>query len=360
MNVIGIVFVGDLRYCPYLDKYLEVLEEQNTPYEILFWNRENRNAVFPKNYYSFNLESKMARSPIFKLYDFMKFGKWLKHIILDKKYDKLIILSTLSGIFVASTLLKRYKNNYIFDIRDYSYEKYKLFYLLEESIIRNSRFTSISSNGFKNFLPKNYDYVVTNNFSYKDLKSRKGFKKKEKGSVINIVWIGVVRYFEHQSEILKRLRNDKRFNITYHGSGPDLDKLKRFCQNNNIHNVTFTGSYDNSIKEKLLASADILNNSYGIKNENKVKYAIANKYYDGLIYGIPQLVELNTYKYDKVRDIGIGIGLDVYDETFADKLYQYYFGIDEVEFNKICDNEINVILKEEKKYIDSLISFISN
>lgn len=359
--MIGIVFIGDLRYCPYLDKYVKVLEEQRKDYEVLFWNREGTtNTVFTENHISFNKKSELNRPPMAKIVDFLQFSIWIKNSIETKKYNSLIVLSTLSGIFLTSTLLKKFKNNYIFDIRDYSYEKYRLFYRLEEKIIRYSRFTCISSAGFREFLPRNYDYVIAHNFNYNDLKFSKNFKKKQKGSVLNLVWNGVVRYFDHQLAIIKKLKNDKRFNIVYHGSGLALDRLRTYCADNMINNVCFTGAYDNNKKNSLLANADILNNSYGLKNKNKIKYAIANKYYDGIIFGIPQLVEVNSFKHKKVSESGVGIGLDVHSEDFADRLYDYYFSIDEDEFNTNCIRELHTILKEDELYLKHIRDFINS
>ena len=51
-------------------------------------------------------------------------------------------------------LLFKYKNNYILDIRDPSYEKFKLFNQILKKIICSSYFTTISSEGFLEFLPK--------------------------------------------------------------------------------------------------------------------------------------------------------------------------------------------------------------
>ena len=87
-----------------------------------------------------------------------------------------------------------------------------------------------------------------------------------KDKPIRLVWLGVVRYFDHQVKIIDKLRNDQKFHIIYHGSGPDLDKLKVYCKSNKINNVEFTGAYDNRIKAKLLSEADILNNSYNLES----------------------------------------------------------------------------------------------
>lgn len=356
--MIGIIFIGNLKYCPYLDKYLKVLDNSQTSYEVIFWDREYREAYYSTNYIAFKKKSNLNKHKLFKLLDFTQFAIWLDKLIDEKKYSKLIVLSTLSGIFIANTLLKRYQNRYIFDIRDYSYEGVKPFYRLEKKIIDNSYFTCISSEGFKEFLPRGYEYIMAHNFNYNDLQFQREFKKKKKGSTINVVWNGSIRYFDHQSQIIDRLKNDARFNIFYHGTGPEIDMFKNYCTSNNINNVIFTGEYQNSNKHKLLNDADILNNSYGIKKEMEIKYAISNKFYDGIIYGIPQLVEENTFKHRKVKKLKVGIGLDVRRGDFADKLYDYYFSIDEERFNFSCKKELSRILEEDKLYLSKIQDFV--
>lgn len=357
--MIGIIFISDIKYCPYLTRYTEILDKEQIKYEILFWNRVDNSSIYPENYLSFNFNSNLNKHPLLKLVDFLKFRIWLSKKLKDKKYEKLIILSTLSGIIISNILKKSFKGKYIFDIRDYSYENIQLFYKIEETLIRNSAFTSISSDGFKTFLPKEYSYLSVHNFNQSELIHKRKFNKKVNGEPLNLVFIGGVRYFNHQSQIISKLKNDKRFNLIYHGSGVELDKFISYCKNENINNVTFTGEYNNIDKYKLLANADILNNSYQTEKVMEVKYAISNKFYDGLIYGIPQLVEPETYKQKIVEENYLGIGLDVNDIDFSNKLYDFYFSLDEERFNYNCDKYLEKIIDEDKFYISKIKSFIN-
>lgn len=358
--MIGIVHIGNIEYCPYLEKYTRVLEENNLKYEVLFWNREESQKEYLSNYIPFNKKMKNRKKKIYKVFYFIQFRKWMKKHILNGKYDKLIILDTLSGILISKELVNEFAGKYIFDIRDYSYEKFKLFYKREEKIIHHSYFACISSEGFKIFLPQNYDYLIVNNFNYNDIVMAKSkfCRKKSYGETINFVWIGSVRYYNHQINIINRLANDSRYNIIYHGIGPDLERLKEYVKMNKVQNVTFTGKYSNNEKISLLLSADIIHNSYDIKMGHEVKYAISNKYYDGIIYKTPQFVESNTFKSNKVESSGVGIALDTFKEDFANTLYAYYFNIDEDKFNKNCEKELSNILKEDKIYLDKIREFV--
>lgn len=356
--MIGIIFIGDLKYCPYLNRYTESLESSNTKYEVLYWNREGSNKMFPENYIGYVKKSRLNKSIYHKIFDFIGYKLWLNIKLKRTKYDKLIVLSTLSGIISFEFLVNKYKDKYIFDIRDYSYEHNRIFYLIEKKIIENSYFTCISSEGFKNFLPQDYTYLSVHNFNVKDIHSIENFSKKSKGQKLNLVWMGAVRYFSHQKKIIDKLKNDPRFNLIYHGSGADLDEYVKYCNDKKVKNIVFTGEYSNVQKHNLIAGADIINNSYMTSKIMEVKYAISNKYYDGIIYKVPQLVEEDTYKATKVKTNGLGVAIDPDDNDFADKLYNYYFSIDEKAFNSSCDKELSKLLSEDYTYESSILKFI--
>lgn len=355
--MIGIIFIGDLKYCPYLSKYTESLEKNNIEFEVLYWNREASNNKVPENYISYIKKSKLNKSQQAKFKDFIGYKLWLNRKLKETKYDKLIILSTLTGMLTFEFLLKKYKNKYIFDIRDYSYEHNKAFYFIEKKLIQNSYFTCISSKGFENFLPQEQNYLIVHNFNSKDIQNEGNFVKKSKEEKLNLVWMGAVRYFDHQKKIIDKLGNDPRFNLIYHGSGADLEKYMEYIKYNGFRNIVFTGEYSNEQKYKLIAEADILNNSYMTTKVMEVKYAISNKYYDGLIYKVPQLVETDTYKGQKVQINNLGISIDPEDIDFANKLFDYYHNIDEKKFNIKCDSEINKILEEDKLYNQEVNNF---
>ncbi|MEH6955597.1 hypothetical protein [Neobacillus drentensis] len=320
--MVAVIFIGNMTFCPYAERYIEILEDNNCDYEVLYWNRSNTETDMPSNYISYNVQSNLNRNKVKKVKDFYGYYMWLKNVMKEKKYDRLILLSTLSGFIVLPQLLKRYKKRYIFDIRDYSYENNKFYYLIEEKIIKNSDFTSISSMEFKKFLPPSNDYVITHNFNPNEIKELYKFKKKSVGDVLNFVWIGSVRYFEYQKIILDSLGNDRRFKVFYHGTGPQLQEYKEYVEKQNYSNVYFTGKYNNVDKADLLKHADIINNAYGKKNDIAIKHAVSNKYYDGIIYGIPQIVEIDSFKEKLLKDNNLGLPIDNNDKNLADLIYE--------------------------------------
>lgn len=343
--MIGIIFMGDLKYCPYLKRYEEILEKDSIEYEVLFWNRSN-DRYDCENYISYNRYSALKKSKLSKLKEFMFFRKWLIKMLDKKRYEKLIILSTLSGMLIAEKLIREYSGKYLFDIRDYSYERILPFFLEEKRLIEAAALTVISSKGFCSFLPKNKNYILMHNISECRKRESESFRPVN-GKMINVVWLGIVRYFEQQKELINSLSRDGRFSLLFYGEGTELEIFKKYVQENSLQNVHFYGSYDNADKAELLKKADIINNCYIVKMGTK--YAVSNKFYDGVFYHIPQLVEPGTYKAKLVEEYGVGVALDPKEKSFADRLYGYYIDLNRDEFNTSCI-KLKYLLLEEEKY----------
>lgn len=354
--MVALVFCGDLKYCPYIKRYVERLELQNIEYKVYFWNRGDYQLNLPLNYEYFDTKSDLNKGKIAKAIDFLKYRAWILKKLKDNDINKVVALSTLTGVILGRHLYN--KKQYVFDIRDYSYEHIPPFFWIEKRLINNSTFTAISSRGFENFLPS-HNYIIAHNFSRNDIKKDVKFQKSN--GKIPFVWNGVIRYFEFQKQYLDALKNDTRFEIIFHGDGPELEKYKNYCKMNGFNNVIFTGAYDNSQKSDLLLTAGILNNCYGYLHNagNKLKYAVSNRFYDGMIYHIPQLVEPEGYKSYWTKKLGIGISFQA-SAQFSDQLYEYYHNINSVQFDSACEKALENVLHEDDKYIQMIDSFIMN
>ena len=62
---------------------------------------------------------------------------------------------------------KKYKGKYIVDIRDFTLENIPFYRKAEQTVVKNSYSTVISSRGYKEFLP-DYDYKVVHNYTEVD------------------------------------------------------------------------------------------------------------------------------------------------------------------------------------------------
>lgn len=333
------------------------MEAAQKKYKTYFWNRGAFQLDLSDDYVYFDMYSDLKKGKASKAVDFLRFRRWLIENLRKDRPEKIVVLSTLTGVMLES-FLNSTSVPYVFDIRDYSYEHFSLFYQIEQKLINNSAFTAISSKGFKCFLPA-HEYIIAHNFNRNDIVNGIKFQRQE--GKISFVWNGVIRYFDFQKGYLNELKNDKRFEIVFHGDGPQLELFKSYCKHAGFENVRFTGAYENANKQYLLKSAGILNNCYGYIQHagNKLKYAISNRFYDGIIYHIPQLVEPIGYKSDLVRMENIGVNFRA-EDGFADKLYKYYESIDPAQFDTACENALQNVIKEDDEYIRRIDQFINS
>lgn len=352
--MISIIFCGDLRYCPYLSRYTERLEAAHAEYEVLFWNRAGLSLNARGNYKYYDSPSAEDLGNARKLLDFVGFRKWVKKRLSRSKPDGIILLSTLSGMLLCD-IAGKYKGKFVFDIRDYSYENIGLFKKIESRIISDSYFTAISSKGFKAFLP-DHDYTIAHNFNRNDMVERFVFARQTEP--YQIVWNGTVRFFDYQKHFLDAFKNDPRFILVYHGAGTDLEKYKQYCLDNGITNVLFTGAYDNRDKINLLRNAAFLNNCYGGRDGDELRYAVSNRFYDGLVYHIPQIVEDGGYKAGETVRWKVGLAAEPI-EGLPDRLCEYYRDLGAHEFNKSCDEALKEIIAEDDRYIKKIDDFVA-
>jgi len=74
--------------------------------------------------------------------------------------------------------------------------------------------------------------------------------------------------------------------------------------------------------------------------------AMSNKYYDGVIFRIPQICMTGSHMAKKVSNAKIGLACNPYNDDFTEQIYQYYKSINTQVFYKNCDIELQRINNE--------------
>jgi len=77
--MIALVFCGDLKYCPYINRYIERLEKANLDYKVFFWNRSRFDLNLSEHYSYFDEGSDLKSGKVQKLLDFFRFRGWLAY-----------------------------------------------------------------------------------------------------------------------------------------------------------------------------------------------------------------------------------------------------------------------------------------
>lgn len=350
-NTIGIVFSNNLNMCPYMDKYLDVFERKGINYEVILWNREDIGVRYPLNYHVYNKPSDIYGAKWKKIKGFWGFRKYIRKIIKEKKYDKLIFLTTFTAIMCYDLTQHEYANKYVFDFRDLGFESNIIYRKFVKNIINKSYFTCLSSPGFAPVFELN-DYVLAHNFRYKDLQQSVN-QMKRKTSVVTLLHIGITRGEEYNKKLVDVFGGDNRFQIYIVGSGNDTKSFLEYASK--FSNISVQGRYDNEQKATLIEKADML--LYYYPSDFNCDRALANKYYDGLIYKKPLIGNISTYSGKRLQNRGIGVAINLNDENVANTIYNYFESLNQYNFLQNAKKELKIVLKEDKIYLEKIEEF---
>ena len=347
MNVLVITsFLKNMM--PYLGKYERILKEENISYDIVLWDREkNKETEKKENEYIIYSKCKLGGNKIFKIYSYWKYRKEILKILKNKKYDKIIIFNTLPAIAICDVLIKKYNKNYLFDYRDYTYEKYSCYRYLVNYIIKNSFYTMISSKGFFFFLKKERNIVLMHNIS--NIEQCEEFVTlKNRSKKIKIGYVGLIRYERENKNLIKNIKNSSRYILKYVGKIYSNCHIQKYCENNMINNVYFKGEYNNNEKNKIYKDIDMINAVYG-NDSYEVRTALPNRLYDCLIFKKPIIVSENTYLANLVKKnkIGIAIDLNKGKTHVIEKLDKYVESFNEKDFLNKCNMLLSKIVEDE-------------
>jgi len=355
--MIAIIHINDLNGAPYYKKYVQVLKENGIEYEIIGWDRtgkiKNDNEI--EHRILFHYKSDENKGITKKLPDFIKYAGFLNKILKEKRYEKIIILNTLTA-FLLIKHIRKYKNKFILDIRDLSYEYIPFFKKVLGKIIDRAYFTCISSPGFKKELPEGKEYIIAHNFQYKAIENElaKSFKKRE-NSVINLLHVGIGRGDDYNKLLADIFGNDKRFSLVFAGIFNDTPFFTEYVKK--YSNIKVFGTYVDDEKKRFIENSDML--FYNYMSSYNCNCALANKYYDGLIFKKPLLGNIATYSGKLIEEKGVGISVDFDDPDYADKVYKYYMSLNEEEYINNVKKELDRVLLEDKIYLDKIKEFFN-
>ncbi len=343
-----IIAFHDREIEPYATMYEEIAKANNIDYDIFIWDRFNNGDLeVLENEYVFHKICTMGGKKLKKIPALISFRNIVKKIIKMNEYEKIIVLNTLPGVLLADLLLLRYENKYIYDIRDYTYEKYKLYKLVVRQLIKKSNFTTISSLGFKSFLGNDCDLIINHNISNVASKCIHTTMKDRK--TITIGFLGTIRYYKENITLINLMKNSDKYRLMYAGRSYSGCDLPKYCKDKKITNVIFKGAFSNRNKPDLYKNIDIINAIYGNK-KIEVKTALPNKLYDAIVFKKPIIVSAGTYLSDIVTKFKLGISVDVFREDVKSKLDDYMEGFDADEFENNANLLLDKVLNEQIEF----------
>ena len=345
-----IIGFAKIKYMPYLDLYLDNVDRGKNEVHLVYWNRdlkeENLSKVEGITLHEFSSYQEDDAAKLGKLENFRKFRDYAVSV-LKEGFDFVVVLHSLPGVLLSKELVRDYKDKYIFDYRDFTYENFLPFKSIIHTLVNNSYKTFVSSDAFRAFLPDKKNIHTTHNILWRDMVSAN--IKKSESEKIRIAFWGFIREEKTNLQIIRNLANDERFELHYYGREQEICRKLKDYAFENASNVYFHGEYNPEDINDFVKNTDLIHNIYGGSNMN---LAVSNKYYDGLLYEIPQLVMKGSFMSVLVNNTGIGLAINPADKDFADKIFEYYKAIDRKAIESNCREALAKVKTQQKAITD--------
>lgn len=342
---------GKIKFMPYMNFYLDNIDRSKHDVHILYWNRdlqeEDTSHLKGVTLHEFSCYQEDDVSKLSKITSFVKYRRFALKLLKKEKFDFLYVLHSLTGVVVYDYLKKHFKNKLVFDYRDSTYEALPPFKKIVAGLVKLSRVTFVSSDAFRKFLPEeDKEKIITSHnllvdsLKHRDEKALYGTQSEK----IRVAFWGFIRHEEINLQLIKQFGADERFELHYYGREQQIaENLKKYVSDNNIKNVFFHGEYTPEERYEFVKNTDLIHNIY---YDSNTLLAMGNKYYDGIIFRIPQLCVAGSFMGELCQKNSTGLQCDPYSESFTEDVYQYYENIDKQAFEKSCDLELQRILSE--------------
>lgn len=349
-----IIGFAKIKYMPYLKIYLENLNRKDNEIHLVYWNRdekaENLSSVDGLQLHEFKSYQEDEVSKISKTCNFIKFRKFVKSILKDN-FDFIIVLQSVTAVLLFDVLVsKQFKEKFIYDYRDSTYENINVYKKIVEKLVSCSHTTFVSSRGFKKYLPESEKIKFTHNILSEDLDYLNSQKvEKISSEKIRIGFWGFLREEAVNLKIIEKISQDARFELHYYGREQrTAHNLKKYVLDNGVKNVFFHGEYEPNEKYEFLKKTDIIHNIY---SGDKMLSATSNKFYDAVLFKTPQICMPGSYMGNYVSDKKIGFTIDPYNDDFTNEIYEYYQNIDKEILSNNCEKVLEEIIKEQEAVI---------
>ena len=360
MKILLIGF-AKITYMPYLNFYLSVLEGTGAEIHIIKWNRDNTSDVSLEQdkivVHEFDCKQLDEASRLQKIPNFLKFRYFTQRVLHDQVFDRIIVMQSLPAVLLADILLNEYVNRFILDYRDYTYEDFGVFKNVIGKLVKASYATFVSSDAFQDALPKLDKVYTSHNLLVDSLAHRDAHPVRLQSRLpIRVAFWGFIRHEKINEEIIRKLGGDTRFELHYYGREQQTARnLKALVAKEQFSNVFFHGIYLSEERYAFAEQTDLIHNMY--ENDVGMQKAMSNKYYDGIIFRIPQLCTAGSYMGERAEEDGVGCALDPFADEFVDRLVHYYQDYDRSQFEANCDRACEKVVSEFMKGQDIIREF---
>lgn len=330
--------------------YTDILERQNIEYDIIYMDKYGEEEEFSarKKYVYKNIIKQNWPRP-YKALKYFRFKEYAVKILNKNKYDFIIVWNDIAILMFGNYLAKRWAGKYCLNIRDYCYQnEFKWVYNRFNRAIKKSAFTTISSDGYKVFLPE-HEYIQIHSLNMAVLnRINPKTQLREINQPIRISFIGYVRYYELNKQLLTIFKNDNRFQLCFFGTNAHI--LEQYARENGIVNVSFHETFPIKDTYKYIQQTDLINNLYG-NNKIGLRTALSIKLYHGIYSRIPILVNKDTWGEKIINEYGIGYVVNEISENLPNEIYNWYSSLDFMQFDNGCISYLRKIAYDNERFV---------
>lgn len=354
MMKVALILPGSIWYAPYVRIYTRLLDSAGANYSIISWNREGDD--HPEGF-QYNVKCEKGHSSAgFSAYK--GYVAFIKKTVREQNFNRIIVFGPQMTCLLSSFLLRHYRGRYMIDYRDLSIEQKFGFKQLFALMLKFSRVNVISSPGFKRCLPRRH-YYLSHNFDVNAVRQalenvdNQGFSTD---NGIEVLTIGAIRDLSSNMEVVKAAANKERVLLNFVGKGGAADKIKEYCKEEGINNVSFTGFYQKHEEAGYVQKATYLNIFYPRVITHDT--ALSNRFYNSLIYKKPMIVTKNTTQGDFVEQNRLGVALETCD-NLVNELSSFISNEDYEAYSQRCNSLLKSFMADQDAFEDAVRSFVN-
>ena len=362
--MIGIICFWDRLATPYLAKYEKLLQENGKEYEVLFWNRTPQpgtpKVIEQDNMVTINIPC--TGSFYKRVLTFFKWRTAAQKVIRQRKYSALIVLSTVPAVLLGGLLLRKYREKYLFDIRDYTFEGHKPLRKLVMGLVNGSALTAISSKGYMRWLEPCHKIMVNHNITVEQAAGYTAPQLRTK-QPLHFAFVGNVRLDTQTEALMLQLKDRSDFWQDFYGRVLPTCNIEQFVKDRQIENLRLHGPFDVAQKPVFFKDIDLLNAVYAnAEKEEDIPLGdstpIPNRLYDCLVFYRPLVASKGTYLAELIDQYGLGCTVNGFSADAPGIIRAYADSFDPEAFMKNCDTLRQQVWEEEKQYIAAVSSIL--
>lgn len=330
---IALINPGNLENAPYIKYYTDIFDQfDDIEYAFISWNRSSDELKdYDSTNFMFDKSSPPTLHKIKKLHHYVKYAKYVTKVLEKNSFDLVIVFTLQAALYLSRYLLKNYSKRYIFDIRDFS-PIYPFFRYRIKKILDHSLLTVISSIGFKDWLPKEYSYILCHNirreFIIQAFNSDMQSVSFKGSNPISVLTIGQIRDYESNYKIISSLGDDVDFKLIFAGDGIASDALIESSKG--VKNVFFSGRYEKEYENSIVKESDMIN--VLLSNSIGSNTLMSNRFYLSIIHKKPMIVNSNSVQARYIYQYNLGVVVDS-NQNIKDEIIRYRENFNENEYN---------------------------